>query len=101
MRKDNHNRYSATMFHGEKGVMPSLKLTLILPLSSVRELISIDGCPFVNTNHGSNEMIVKHRSTRQRTSRSGQSLSQRYTFLHFLNQYWHIVSVRDKDIRYV
>lgn len=44
--------------------------------------------------HVGNQMTVKHWSTRQRTSRPGQSSSQTDKFDTFLKQYWLIVSVR-------
>lgn len=64
----------------------------ILPLSSLRGLTSIDGCPSVNKTHGSNQMTVEHRSTRHGTSRSAQSLwAGRVRFYTFLNRYWRFL----------
>lgn len=56
----------------------------ILPLSSLRGLTSIDGCPSVNKTHGSNQMTVEHRSTRhERAGRLSRCEPDVYVFTHF------------------
>lgn len=63
----------------QRGVPCFLMLRFIHPLSSVSQLISIDGCSFVNMRHGNKQATFKHQLTRQTTSsRAGHSLSHMY-----------------------
>lgn len=70
------------MLGGEQFFFPLIPC-FICPLCPTRKSISADGFPGVNVKHGSNQMTVKDRSSRQRTRRSGLPGATRWHFSGF------------------
>ncbi len=75
-----------------------LTTRLILPSSSVRELISTDGCPFVNMKHGSDQMLNTDRPDNEQAGLVGH-WARHIIFTLFEPVLAHCKCL--KDIRYV